>query len=254
MFKIFQNTHTLKAPLEKIAKIAEKNLPQDKLDFLYTYARKSLDDEIARFQVIDDKSIKLLSSVSIMITIFLALVKWIFEGSVQQYTLYVYVLVTLVFVSLSFAWFYFFSALKLRSTPRMPFDDAIFELIKNKRMDTVHVALCKCCKIAVDESKIDIEEKANKLDSGYKATSFAALFLLLTITIVSFESIKPSIVEDNLTKEENKIMANGNEPEETQESDNGPDWDVTAPEVTYVRNSEEKPDYELGHIVIDTDD
>ncbi len=254
MFKKFRRESDLKAPLEKIANIAEDNLPQDKWEFLYSYARKSLDEEISRFQVIDDKSIKLLSSVSIMITIFLALVKWVFEDSLQEYTLYVYVLVALVFISLSFAWFYFFSALKLRLTPRMPLNESIFDLVKKQNIATIHVALYKSCQSAVDESMKNVEEKASKLDSGYKATSLAALFLVLTIAMVSFESAKPSILEVNLTKKESLTMSKDEQPKETKPSGNEPDLDITAPDVTYVRNSWDRPDYELGSIVIESDD
>lgn len=236
MISLFKDReHQLKDHLSDIANKLDK--PEDKWSFLYNYARKSLDEEISRFQRIDDKSVKLLSSVSIIITIFLALFKWILEDSNVEFSLYIYVILILIFLSLSCSWHFFFKALKLRLAPRMPLNDEIFKLVQEKNMATIHVALYKSCQKAVKESFGVIEDKAEQLKKGYVATSIAGFLLLLFVAMLSYE-----ILTSNLTtnKAGDVIMSN-EKSSNNQSPENDPDLDVTAPDPQLVTNDEKTP-------------
>lgn len=241
MIDFFKNKeHQLKDPIADIAKKLDK--PEDKWSFLYHYARKSLDEEISRFQRIDDKSVKLLSSISIIITVFLALFKWVIEDSNVNFTIYVYVISSFIFISLSIAWYYFFKALKLQLAPRMPLNDEIFDLVKKQNMASIHVALFKSCKTAVEESFIVIELKAKQLKKGYVSTSVAALLLVVFVAMISFETIKGkenTTIQNNL--KEHIIMSNKDENEQEPSTTNDPDLDITAPDIQFVTNDDKTP-------------
>lgn len=254
MNKWFKSSpHELKQPLEKLVNLAGDHWPDDKWAFLYSYARKSLDEEIERFQRIDDKSVKLLSSVSVIITIFVALFKWVIEDSNADFSLYVYIVGIALFGALGVSWFFFFNALKLQLTPRMPLDDKIFSLVKDKNMATIHVALYKSCQNAVEVSRRNVEKKAKKLQHGYTATSFSALFLVAFIAMVSYES---SVSENNqYIKKECILMPDNEESKPYQTpSSNEPDLDVTAPDLQLVTNSDDTPLNTKGTIILESDD
>ncbi|GAK83706.1 hypothetical protein JCM19238_1268 [Vibrio ponticus] len=245
--------HNLQPAMDKLVSLAGEHWPEDKWAFLYSYSRKSLDEEIDRFQRIDDKSVKLLSSVSVIITIFVALFKWVVEDSEVSFSPYVYCIAILLFSALGIAWFFFFKALKLQLTPRMPLDDSIFTLVKEKNMATIHVALYKSCQNAVNVSRDIVEGKAKKLQHGYKATSFAAIFLIIFVTMVSFESIAYSY---NLKQtQESTVMPDDNQQNPTPEpTSNQPDFDITAPDIQMVTNSDDTPLETKGSIITESDD
>ncbi|MBL0710687.1 MAG: hypothetical protein JJV99_06720 [Colwellia sp.] len=236
MINLFKDKeHQLKEGLSDIADKLDK--PEDKWSFLYHYARKSLDEEISRFQRIDDKSVKLLSSVSIIITIFLALFKWILEDSNVEFSLYIYIVSILIFLSLSFSWHFFFKALKLRLAPRMPLNDEIFKLVQEKNMATIHVALYKSCQKAVKESFDVIEDKADKLKKGYAATSIAGFLLILFVSMLSYETVSSNLSPNT---NGNTIMPS-EENSNNQNSTNDPDLDITAPDHQLVTNDDKTP-------------
>lgn len=237
LFDFFKKKHKSQLDIEKVA-----NLTEDKWAFLYSYSRKSLDEEIARFQKIDEKSVKLLSSVSIIISIFIALFKWVVEDSKIAFSPYVYCVAILLFAALSTAWFFFFKALKLQLTPRMPLNDPIFTLVKDNNMATIHVALYKSCQKAVNISRENIEGKAKKLQHGYTATSFAAIFLVIFIVMVSFElMVYPHSIESIPTMESTVMPDNNQQDSSPEPTGNKPDLDVTAPDIQMVTNNDDTP-------------
>ncbi|EIU7622133.1 TPA: hypothetical protein ACN343_003663 [Vibrio parahaemolyticus] len=229
----------INASLKEIVSVTRKHLPEDKWAFLYTYSRKSLDEEIARFQIIDDKSVKLLSTVSVIITIFLAMFNWIIEVSKTDFSIYVYITATALFFTLGIAWFFFFGALKLTYTPRMPLNDSIFALVKDNNMPTIHVALYKTCQNAVVMTRSNIDIKAKKLKYGYVATSCSAAILILLITIVLCESQAEQVEPSPQTKEIINMQNDDQNTPEPEEASYEPDLDITAPDLELICNSED---------------
>lgn len=244
--------HDLQPTMDKLVNLAAENWPEDKWAFLYYYSRKSLDEEIDRFQRIDDKSVKLLSSVSVIITIFIALFKWVIEDSKVEFSPCVYFVAISLFAALGIAWFFFFNALKLQLTPRMPLDDSIFTLVKEKNMATIHVALYKSCQDAAEISRDNVEVKARKLQHGYTATSFAAAFIIIFITMISFESIA-HLNNIKQTIESATMPENNQQNPAPEPTSNEPDLDVTAPEIQLVTNSDDTPLETKGSIIVESE-
>jgi len=251
--KLENKPHDLQPIIERLVDSADENWPENKWSFLYSYARKALDEEIDRFKRMDEKSVKLLSSVSIIITIFIALFKWVVDDNELNYSYYLYIISFLLFTSLCTAWFFFFSALKLQLTPRMPLDDSIFSLVKEKNMASIHVALYKACQNALNLSRDAVEGKAKKLKRGYTATSFAAVFLVVFIAMILFES-KVEISTNIQTTEEIKMPDNEQKNEAPQQTGNEPDLDITAPEIVFVTDSADTHINKNGSIILESED
>jgi len=66
--------------MDKLNRILEENLSPNKWKFYYEYARKSLDEDIQRFQQIDEKAAKFLTLVTAVFAIFSAISPWVFEN------------------------------------------------------------------------------------------------------------------------------------------------------------------------------
>ena len=213
-----EQEHDLKDPLDKLCSLAADCWVENKWTFLYNYSRKSLDYEVERFRRIDEKSVKLLSSVSIIITIFVALFKWVFENQTIDFTVYVFVVAAAMFGALCLSWYFYFSALKLVLTPKMPLND--------------NVSLFKSCKNAVEESILIIEKKATKLKYGYLATSVSGVLLIIFVCMISYETIAYNNRiphEPHLTKE----VVSMPEKETKPLASNEPDLDIEAQDLQY---------------------
>ena len=218
----------------------------DNWSFLYNYSRKSFDDEVSRFARLDEKAIKLLTATSVIITAFIALSKWLFsDNQANHFTAYVYILAGLVFILLCISWAFYFISLKLEIIPKMPLTDEVFELVKNKNIATVHVALYKSAKNAVEEISLIINKKSKYLVNGFKCTFIAGLLLVLFVSMIVLESGKfKSIfcVSYHQYKKEERLMSeketgqNANSQQNTtnQQSSNEPDLDINAPNLQYA--------------------
>ncbi len=234
-----------KNELTQIRELASANWPEDKWSFLYAYSRKCLDEEIARFQIIDDKSVKLLSSISIIITIFLALMKWVLDSK-TDFTIYIYIISTITFISFSVSWFYFFSALKLKSSPRMPLDTSVFDLVNTNGMEAIHKTLYKTAKEILHETSRITEEKAKKLRHGFTSTSLAAATLFLLVFMVSYETINST----QHAKKQDSVMSESENndkqstTEQQQQSSQSQESEIVALKPRFVTNGAKKPEKE----------
>ncbi len=215
---------------------------EDKWSLLYDYSRKAFDDEISRFARLDEKAVKFITSTSIIITIFVALSKWLFSENNNYFTVYVYMVTGLIFIFLCMAWTYYFFSLRLTVVPKMPVTDEIFDLFKNKNISTIHVTLYKSAKTATEELSSTIHKKAKYIVLGFRCTSTAGLLLILFIGMVILESNNTQNIfcKTKLNTQHEKVttMCEGNTPQDNnstnnQQSDNEPDLNVTAPELEY---------------------
>ena len=212
---------------------------EDKWSFLYDYARKAFDDEISRFARLDEKSIKLLTATSFIITAFIALAKWIFsEDQNNHFTIYAYILSGLIFILLCASWMFYFLSLKLTVIPRMPLTEEIFELVRNRNIPTIHVALYKASRNAVDEISLIIRNKSKYLIYGFKCTILAGLMLVLFTGMIVLESGKlKSILCGKTTQNKEVIIMSDKETTQdttNQQSNNEPDLDVNPPNLQYA--------------------
>lgn len=190
--------HDLKEPLENLVVLAGKHWPDNKLRLLYEYSMAVVNYEQQRFHRIDDKAIKLLTAVSIVITVFVALAKFMIEDSERTYSLCVYILSLLVFVSLASAWFFYFFSLRLAPAPTLPLDDQVFNLVKSNDADSAMISIHKTCRKAADDRSKISNEKARMLRHGFNATLFAAAFLFILVLWIFLEGVVANYFSTNV--------------------------------------------------------
>jgi len=220
--KITRSIDKLDKSLEKIANLAQNNWPDDKWELLYNHALKAFDLEVQRFYRLDDKAMKFITAISLVITIFLAVFKWVVENDLVVYSVYIYVILFALFTSLCIAWTSFFSSLRLASSPVLDVSDNMLSLFKTKDIATLRVSIFKGCQQAIEDRRNITIKKASYMNRGYKATISSATLLVILIVAIFGETLYYKVqLHNQLTKE---VVMTDTENSETEST--GPDFDV----------------------------
>lgn len=175
--------------LQKINNTLEKHLSFNRWEFLYQYAIKVLDQDIGRFHKLDEKISKFITTVTIIISVFIATVSFVFTNHIPpdhplEWLLSVLLFLTLI--SLCSMWSFLFRGLRLQNVPRMPFNKEIIELFKSGQNDnTILFDLSRTCLKAFDENKIINSKKVYYLNKAYDDTVYASSFIVADLFIVA---------------------------------------------------------------------
>jgi len=179
-----------KKPMIEIQKIThsfERNVPEDKWKFLYEYARKSLDEDLKRFQAIDDKAAKFLTLVTVVFGVFSSITPWIFENWIppsDAISWFLIVLVGLTFIVLVLSWSLLFRAIKLIKAPRMPLTDSLIQFFWEKEFPDIYFALTKTCKAALGENRKVIKRKGELIKNAYICIAISAWLVAADVSLI----------------------------------------------------------------------
>ena len=179
--------NSLSKDLKNIEDAVDNGLKESKWKFYYDYARKGLDEDIARFQLIDDKAFKLLSFVSIIIALFSGASAWEFQNIEFKYTLYNTILIvsTLVtFTTLCASWGLLFRAVKITKVPRMPLHDGLTEFIKSNNLANIYLGLTKECIKGQNVNKKIIDVKGDYISRAYFEIAWSACMLVICVFLI----------------------------------------------------------------------
>ncbi|WP_335989551.1 hypothetical protein [Pseudoalteromonas sp. CH_XMU1449-3] len=220
-----------------LTEIVENTQSDDaKWEFLYTYSRQSLDEEIARYQILDAKATKLLSTSSLILTTYLFFFKWVVIDSPTQFSLCVYTTAAFTFAALFTSLFFYFRSMKLMKSKRMPIDPNILETFKNNDLPTIYVSLYKACsECEVENIKLN-EKKAKAIKNGYTFTAITGLLLLILILSIFFE--RNNYATEKTTTHEAVTMTK--KENESKKKTKSPNFDVPPPPVKLVTNNNDK--------------
>ena len=162
----------------------------EKYKSLYEYSRKSLDEELDRFKSLDDKASKLVGFLTLMVAGYTAILKFtndiyfppqsFIEWVTCFFILISYILLITVFTNL-------IRTLRIVNTPRMPLNNEVSQMFKDKDLEHSYNSLSDTCCKAVSKSKTILENKSNIIQIAYKyivlsLISISISVVLLTIT------------------------------------------------------------------------
>ncbi|ELA9363999.1 hypothetical protein QTV39_004495 [Vibrio parahaemolyticus] len=218
--KIYESLEAIKSELNGLNSIAKKNWPDDKWNLLHNHALKAFELEVQRFYRLDDKSIKFITAISVVITAFSALVNWVSGNEDVSFTPYVYVLAALVFISLSLSWVMFFLCLKMTTTSVLDIEETMLEEFKNNNIATIRIGIFKGLQKSVKERRASSDKKAKLLNWGYNCTAASGFCMVLLVIAMSGEtlyqnhSVKQSIeVSEMSDPKDNKPQEDNDEPD-----------------------------------------
>ncbi|HIF9352534.1 TPA: hypothetical protein ACX6RJ_000489 [Photobacterium damselae] len=187
--KIYESLEAIKNELNALNSSAKKNWPDDKWNLLHNHALKVFEFEVQRFHRLDDKSMKFITAISVVITAFSALVNWVSSSEGVSFTPYVYVLLALVFIGLAASWVMFFLCLKMTTTSALAIEDTMLEDFKNYNIATIRVGIFKGLQKSVKERRTSSDKKAKYLNRGYNFTAASGLCMVLLVIAMSGETL-----------------------------------------------------------------
>lgn len=232
------NRENLKSILKENLQNISINLDnsEEKWKVLYKYSRQSLDEEVNRYQLLDAKAIKLLNTTSVVLTVFLAFLNWFINLSNATFSIYIYLLSSAAFLTISIAWFYYFRSMRPTKVPRMPLNPNTFELFKAEKLCNIYIALHKTCLSSVEDSCEINEKKASYLKLGYYFTALSSALIFILVCMVSYQKTQLKKNFENNTG--STIMSEKKDNPKKEPSE--PNFDIVAPKYKLVTNDKNK--------------
>jgi len=179
--------------MSDLTKTLEKHLSYNRWEFLYQYATKALDQDIDRFHKLDEKISKFITLVTIIISVFVAAIPFVFKNHFppnHPLEWLLIILLFLTFISLCSLWSFLFRGLRLQNVPRMPFNQEIIELFKkNQNESTIFFALTRSCLNAFEQNKEINSKKVNNLNRAYDCTVYASFLIVADLFIITILQI-----------------------------------------------------------------
>ena len=174
--------------IEDLNNTLDKHLSYNRWEFLYHYATKALDQDIDRFHKLDDKISKFITLVTIIISVFVAAIPFVFENHFPPKNFFEWILIILLFltfISLCSLWSFLFRGLRLQDVPRMPFNQKILTFFRNKKNeDTIFFALTRSCLEAFEKNKEINSKKVWHLNKAYDDTVWASSFIVVDLFLI----------------------------------------------------------------------
>lgn len=171
----------------------EKNI-DDRADFFLNYAKELHKDKLERFRRLEDKSIKFVSIVGVLITILLLLLrsfhKYVFVREPTFYFVIVLTEVGVLFFFLCYSWYLILKSLSMGDTLTLSHDaKAVENFIMDEKIsfNTVQGAIAKGVMHNAAKLHVKHEAKAKVVGLAYTAIMRSGLaFLVLIFTILLF--------------------------------------------------------------------
>ncbi|WP_093029434.1 hypothetical protein [Thiocapsa roseopersicina] len=144
-------------------------------------------EERDRFTRLEDKSIKYLGAVTIAVSAYTFLIRWVAEQTLPPQTgierLLVIFMVT-TFLALIVAWSFVFRSIKLQNVARMPYDDAVLEMFKNNNAASAYVALAERYGEAISVRQKEYCKKLAYVEKAYTGIFLAGLSFSIFIFLL----------------------------------------------------------------------
>ncbi len=164
----------------------------NKWQLFYEYARKSLDEDIERFQIIDAKAEKFLTLVSVVVVAFSGIVPWVFDNNFPPSDLVGWTLTVVLgfaFLCLMSSWSLLFRSIKLAHVPRMPLDDQVDSLFREKELPHIYYMLTKTCRTALAVNRKVVDEKGKLMQLAYRDIALSAWAVAISVVLIAISKL-----------------------------------------------------------------
>ncbi|MCV6639327.1 hypothetical protein [Candidatus Albibeggiatoa sp. nov. NOAA] len=163
-----------------------KNDDAEKAAALYQYAKDVYDEELKRYNRIDDKAFKLLSVLSIFIGLFGFILRWLAEEIIPPESLYAWIVLISssgLLIASCVSWWLMFRVIEVSDLQKMPLDRGVFDFFKNDLHD-IHQGFAETFEEANQTNRKLNDKKAKTLSFGYKGIFTTAIFFVIFIIAV----------------------------------------------------------------------
>jgi hypothetical protein len=177
----------------------------EKYQVLYNLSKDAFAEELARFNVIDEKAGKYISVVTLLLGVYGFYAQWIIERLIPPSGILQWILILLggiILLGLVSTWFTIFSVLRRHRLQKIPLDSSVIEFFeKNELLDIYH-ALSRGMKDAIEKNRTINEDKMKRLVLGYRMISVTLIFLVLFGLLFGYDAWHNPPLKRNATMSE----------------------------------------------------
>ena len=159
----------------------------EKFKELYLFQKSQFEDEINRFNRLEDKAVRYLGSLTIAVSAFVIIVRWGAEKFIPPTNILEWVtviLISITLVAVVSAWSCVFCALQLQTLIKLNSDESMINYFKENKKETVYLGLAQrysesCLKVAAE-----YEKKLKHVRKGYKEIIFAGWCFIISLVLI----------------------------------------------------------------------
>lgn len=159
----------------------------DKYKFLCEYQKEQFNRECERFQKLEDKAFKYLTSLTVAFSAYLLLIRSIYSEIILNYnllTVMVIFSIALTFYTACSSWSFIFRAIKLRMVIKMPSDNDVIVMFDNNKSASIYRGLAKQYSKATVLLSEEYNKKLHYVRKGYSEVAFTGWCFLISVTLI----------------------------------------------------------------------
>jgi len=163
---------------------------------LYTLSKETLNEELDRFNRIDEKASKYLTVLTFLIGIYGFFCNWIIRDLLPPNSFLDWMLLVVggvLFIAVSISWALVFWALRQRTVVKIPLSDEMLKFFHDNRLVDIYYTLAKRNKEALQENRCVTNRKAKILQYGYIAITITICLIFSLSFLFGFYSWKQSV-------------------------------------------------------------
>jgi len=185
----------------------------DKYKELYAYSKEVLNEELGRFNRIDEKASKYLSALTLVAGASAFFGKWVIDNLIPPKTYLEWALVlaaALLGIAIFVSWILIFNSLRLHSLIKPPLNAESIKFFNDNEMIDIYYALAKGNKEALEKNRATTDSKSKKLYQGYLAINISGIILVVFLLIfIVYSWNNPKTITQNergavMTKDKNQ--------------------------------------------------
>lgn len=159
----------------------------DKYKALYEYSKDQFSSESERFNRLEDKAVKYLSSITVAVGAYVLLVRWSAHKIIPPNDIVSWlaaISIAATFLIMVSAWSFIFRSLRLQDLKKMPIGSEITEYFKNNNKAVVYLGLAKKYSDAAEAKEIEYNKKLVNVRKGYSEIVLAGWSFVISVFLI----------------------------------------------------------------------
>lgn len=159
-------------------------IDSEKYKTLYEFQKSQFEDERDRYNRLEDKSVKYLTSITIAMTGYILLLRWTLSEVIPPTSLMSWIVVILMLMTLmamASSWSFVFRSIKLQNLIKIQSNDEMINYFKSNKKETVYLGLAKKYGEAIVLINYEYTEKLNNVRKAYSEITISAWLLFASI-------------------------------------------------------------------------
>lgn len=159
----------------------------DKYEELFKYQKEQFEAARSRFNRLEEKAVKFLSSATFALSAYVLLVRWVSDKIFPPTDILGWVVVisiVVTFLSLCSTWSMVLRSIKLRTLVKLKADNEMVDFFKKNKLETVYLSLARRYVQAIQKVNDEYNEKLEYVRKAYSEIVFSGwCFFISTILI-----------------------------------------------------------------------